>query len=69
MPQPASPSGEDFDFTEADATPLSVPLAAGNLSSPVKHAHAVGGRQNNLPKKSNLEVWGKIDEDIIGTWQ
>ena len=57
-PQPASPSGEDFDFTEADTIPLSVPPAAGNLLSPVKCACAVGGNQNNLQKKSDLEVWG-----------
>ena len=68
-PWPASPSGEDLDFTEADTIPLSVPPAAGNLSSPVKHACAVGGHQNNLQKKSDLEVWGESDEDIIGMWQ
>lgn len=66
-PRPASPSGEDFDFTEADAIPLSVPPAAGNLSSPVKRARAVGGNQNSLQRKSDLEVWGEHDEDIIGT--
>ena len=32
-------------------------------------AHAVGGNQNNLQKKSDLEVWGESDEDIIGMWQ
>jgi len=66
-PQPASPPGEDFDFTEADAIPLSVPPAAGNLPSPVKCAHAVGGNQDSLQKKSDLEVWKESDEDIIGT--
>jgi hypothetical protein len=66
-PRPASPSGEDFDFTDADAIPLSVPPAAGNLASPVKRARAVGGNQNSLQKKSDLEVWGESDEDIIGT--
>jgi hypothetical protein len=66
-PRPASPDGEDFDFTDADAIPLSVPPAAGNLSSPVKCARAVGGNQNSLQKKSDLEVWEERDEDIIGT--
>ena len=42
-PWPASPSGDDFDFTEADTIPLSVPPAAGNLLPPVKDAWAVGG--------------------------
>lgn len=65
-PRPASPAGEDFDFTEADAVPLSVPPAVGNLSSPVKRARAVGGNQNSLQKKSDLEVWEERDEDIIG---
>ena len=59
-PQPASPSGEDFDFTEADTIPLSVPPAAGNLSSPVKRARAVGGNQINLPtKKWSRSLGGK----------
>ena len=68
-PRPASPSGEDFDFTEADTIPLSVPPAACNLLSPVKCACAVGGNQNTLQKKSDLEDWGESDEDIIGMWQ
>ncbi|KIK04754.1 hypothetical protein K443DRAFT_120776 [Laccaria amethystina LaAM-08-1] len=64
-PWPASPDGEDFDFTDADSIPLSVPPAAGNLSSPVKRACAVGGNQNSLQKKSDLEGWEERDEDII----
>ena len=57
-PRPASPSGEDFDFTEADTIPLSVPSVAGNLSSPVKCTCAVGGNQNNLQKKKQSRSLG-----------
>ena len=68
-PWPASPSGKNFDFTEVDMIPLSVPPAAGNLLSSVKHAHAVGGNQNNLQKKVIWKFGGESDEDIICMWQ
>ena len=42
-----------------ETIPLSVAPAAGNLSSPVNHAHAVGGNQNNLQKKKQSRSVGR----------
>jgi len=63
--RPESPDGEDFDFDEADAVPISAPPAAGALGSPVKCAHVIGGNQVNLQRKGDFEVWDESDEDII----
>ena len=67
-PIPAPPSSgdeEDFDFDEADAIPITPPPAAGALGSPVKRARAMGGNQESLHRKSDLQVWDESDEDII----
>ena len=63
--RPESSDGEDFDFDEADAVPISAPPAAGALGSPVKRARAIGGNQVNLQRKGDFEVWDESDEDII----
>ncbi|KAF8811797.1 hypothetical protein BYT27DRAFT_7027511, partial [Phlegmacium glaucopus] len=63
--QPSSPDEEEFDFDEADAIPITAPPAAGALGSPVKRARAVGGNQESLHRKGDLEVWDESDEDII----
>lgn len=64
--RPGSPSEEEFDFTEADETPISGPPAIGAMSSPVKRARVTKEKQDSLHKKSDLEVWNEKDEDIIG---
>ncbi|KDR72411.1 hypothetical protein GALMADRAFT_771205 [Galerina marginata CBS 339.88] len=63
-PDPLS-SDEDFDFAEADETPISGPPARGALGSPVKRARVAKGKQDSLNKKSDLEVWNETDDDII----
>ena len=70
-PRPESPDEEDFDFSEADAVPLSVPPsnpsqlpAAAGLASPVKRARATTGNHTQLNRKHDVAVWVEVPGHI-----